>query len=136
MVANSSLPLAAYERGEKTRAEMAAELGVSERHLRRLLAEDRERVADGTDRDDIDELPYLALTCDPSRESGDYYDLDTDRLSRDSGRVRIGDHNGRRLLVRSVNGGAPVEQAKPKKGPAKFRPKRPRGRKKRAMIDT
>ena len=147
MAATSDIPLSPWERGEKTRAEMAAELGVSERHLRRLMAQDREREpCDGTGADDRDESdhPYLALTDDPDRERGDWYDLRTDELSRDSGRVRIGDHNGRRLLVRAVNGGAPIEHTGRKKyepdpdglDGGKSGPRTRKKKRKRAFIDT
>jgi hypothetical protein len=148
MAATSDIPLSPWERGEKTRAEMAAELGVTERHLRRLLARDREMTGDGTGAADWDESdhPYLAITGDPTAERGACYYLASDRIfgapdadgSRaeiDSGRVRIGDHNGRRLLIRSVNGGAPVEREPAKKEPPKFKPKA-RKKRKRALIDT
>jgi hypothetical protein len=150
MAATSDIPLSPWERGEKTRAEMAAELGVTERHLRRLLARDREMTGDGTGVDDRDECdhPYVVLTDDPSRERGDWYLLDSvggdgrrdpspiNITNVHSGRVRIGDHNGRRLLVRSVNGGAPVERERPKKEPPKFKPKGRKGKRKRTLIDT
>lgn len=148
------------EREGVTQAALAAEIGMSEGHLSRRLSrarryrrrweEEQESAHLLPHERDIDE-PLVVLTDDPSIESNEFYNLDTDECSVDSGRVRIGDHDGRRLLIRSVNGGAPVEQpreskrksrAKPSRTKrltpeeveaikAKFRPKR-----KRALIDT
>ena len=120
---------APYERGDRTRAAMAAERGISTRQLRRRLAMEREtaeRAAmerarrDERAREDEDDLPLVALTTDPTRERGEWYLLDSSApkidmdgrciTSVESGRVRIGDHSGRRMLVRSVNGGRPVDR--------------------------
>lgn len=98
------------------------------------------------------DLPYLALTDDPSREKGDWYDLDTDRCSHDGegGLVRIGasapavsdkvgGHNRRpmqrlegRLSVVSLNdqiGRRKVVPEKKELPPLAQRRKRPRGKK-------
>ena len=118
-----------YERSAKSRAAMAAERGISTRQLRRRLAMEREtaeRAArerarrEERAREDEDDLPLVALTTDPTRERGEWYLLDSSSpkidmdgrciTSVESGRVRIGDHSGRRTLVRSVNGGAPIER--------------------------
>lgn len=66
---------------------------------------------DGYDDEGTDHLPYLAITDDPSRESGDWYEPESGMASVDRGSVRISDHNGRRLLVRSINGGRKTEEA-------------------------
>ena len=76
---------------------MARELGVSERHLRRLLAKEREDGERGGP--ELDEAPVLHLTTDPDRELAGWYDLRSDRTSHDSvgGAVLVGNHSGTRL---------------------------------------
>lgn len=150
MLAAKSVPsLAPFERGEKTRAEMAAELGISLQWLRKLMARDRERAADGVK--SIDDLPYVELATGDLPEGRPAYLLDSSVPFRDpgkddicnvqSGKIRISKR--RRLVVRSVNGGAPIEQTGKKKYTpdpdglegGRDRPK-PKKRRKRAMIDT
>lgn len=128
MVARQSvrLPtLTAYERGEKSRKEMADELGVSVQWLRKLMA--RERLADRESGSDVnDDLPWVEIvegTCPPTP----HYDLATDRLEKPAGAFRIGNGRGR-LRVQHAGDGRPVEAA-PEKPPPKFRPKRPKRKK-------
>lgn len=103
---------ARYERGAETRAEMAARLGVSQRHLRRLLARERAEATDDG------EPIYVALTDDPAREGGEYYDLRSDHCSVERGPIRIGTYDGRKLKVRSLGGGRHAEPS----GPTKYDP--------------
>lgn len=106
---------APYERGDRTRAAMAAERGISTRQLRRRLAMERERAeraamerARREERaaEDPDELPLVILTTDPTKVKGEWYLLDSSCppggdcpkidpdhryiTSVDAGRVRIG----------------------------------------------
>lgn len=116
-----------------TQAALARREGMSEGHLsRRLARARRHRVellkqelesCDGYDDEGTDELPYLAITDDPAREARDWYEPESGLTSLDriddqtgnlivgTGRVRIGNHNGTRLLVRSINGGRKTEEA-------------------------
>lgn len=122
--------LSPWERGEKTRAEMAAERGVSERTLRRHLAIDRQ-IADGmAEVDDesrgAEELPWVELATGPSQ--GHHYRLDHDQSSHlPDGPFRVGTHNGRRMQVKHRDDG--IKQQTKKESKHKFRPK---SRKKRA----
>lgn len=125
MLDAKSIPLAPYERGEKTRAEMAAELGVTERHLRRLLARDRMEIEQPCESD----LPWVELV-DGREPPTPHYDLATDRLVKPAGAFRIGDGRGR-LRVRRAGDGQPLD-TRPEKPPPKFQPKRPKRKKQTA----
>ncbi len=95
---------------------MARELGVSERHLRRLLAAER---AGGPGHDGA-ELPWVELV-DGTEPAHPHYDMRSDRLTKPPGAFRIGDHHGRRLRVQHAGDGKPVEKAA--KSKAKFKPR-------------
>lgn len=109
---NPVSPPAPYERGEKTRAEMAAEQGVSERHHRRLLAKEREARLD---------LPWVELV-DGTRPPTPHYDLATDRLEKPAGAFRIADGRGR-LRVKNAGEDKGKRLDNKKKPAPKFKPK-------------
>lgn len=116
-----------YERGDISRAELARQLGVSERHLRRLHAQERARRQGDDDgpRPD-DEPPYVAITDDPDREKGHWYHLESGECSLDHGKARIGGggqgcdggpsrrlpphHIEGRLRILDVQGGLPASR--------------------------
>lgn len=70
------------------------------------------------------DLPYLALTDDRERESGEWYDLGNDDTSVDSGLVRVANGTGHGLRVHGVSeeiGRRKAQVRKPE--PPKFKPK-------------
>lgn len=85
-----------------------------ERERERITAEIRAARGDGPD----DDLPHVIITDDPAHEQKSWssgvergwYEPESGDCSVDSGRIRIGDHAGRRLLVRAVNGGREAEE--------------------------
>jgi hypothetical protein len=111
LAANLGDALAPYERGEKTRREMAAELGISVQWLRKLLARERRQQAESQPCEpDEHDLPHLAITDDPARERGHWYEPESGAASVDTGRVRIANHSGTRLRVLPINGGRKTEE--------------------------
>lgn len=99
---------------------LAVREGISQGHLSRRLARARRYRAElerQAARDsqicefDEHDLPHLAITSDPARERGHWYEPESGHASVDSGRVRIGNHNGTRLRVLPINGGVKAEEA-------------------------
>ena len=123
MIANlSQASIQPYQRVGETRAEMARRLGVSERHLRRLLADERTDEQSERGRDD---LPWVELTSGPAE--GLHYNLRDDGLSNlPSGPFRIGTARGGSQVAHAADDKSRTKPEQ-KKPPARFKPK---GRKK------
>lgn len=108
-----------YESDGLSQPALAEREGMSQGHLSRRLARARrcraelEKQAERVQPCEPDEhdLPHLAITSDPARERGHWYEPESGHASVDSGRVRIGNHNGTRLRVLSINGGTKTEEA-------------------------
>jgi hypothetical protein len=112
-----------YERQACTRAEAAAAIGISTRHYRRLLAQERERAATIDDQCDRS-LPFVELVDGQSRRRY-HYRLDDDRLSQlPLCPFRIGTGRGRYLQVEHHANAQ--SDPRPRKCAHAFRPKRPR----------
>lgn len=110
--------LSRYECG-LNQYQLAEEEGQSQAHISHRLKRARCYKAeldkrDKADTSDTDDIPYVPLTEEPEREKGDWYDLRTDVMTVSSGKVRIGDHNGRSLRVRPVRGGSVRVDEEPK----------------------
>lgn len=111
----------AYESEGLSQAELAERAGMSQSHLSRRLARARRyqaeldrsdaREAQPCDADEEHDLPHLAITDDPGRERGHWYEPESGAASVDSGRVRVGNHNGTRLRILPINGGRKTEEA-------------------------
>lgn len=125
VIAKFAQVLSPYERGEKSRAEMARELGISERWLRRLLA--RERSEAEREGQEQAEPPYVEIV-DGTSPPRPHYDLATrhkgpggDRLEKPAGAFRISRGTGRGLSVQDAGRGEPItgqsEKPKPKPKP-------------------
>jgi hypothetical protein len=112
-----------------SRAEQARWLGISVRHLYRLLAAERAGVAEWAESPGAKELPYVELADGPRDRL--HYRLDADPLSRLPGcPFRIGRRRGGPWLqVAHRDDRKGEEPVKPKRSPHKFRPKRPARRK-------
>lgn len=97
----------AYESEGITQADLGAREGLSQSQLSRRLARGRRYRAElaKTEREDRqvqpsdDLLPFVALTDDPERERGDWYDLDTDDTTVEDGLMRMTSHSGQHLMV-------------------------------------
>jgi hypothetical protein len=110
----------AYEGEGMNQAELAGREGMSQGHLSRRLARARRYRASVANRDaresqpcepDEHDLPHLAITDDPARERGHWYEPESGAASVDTGRVRIANHSGTRLRILPINGGRKTEEA-------------------------
>jgi hypothetical protein len=112
-----------WERLDQTREEMARELGVSVRTLQRRWREQRE-AADVRDEPESPDFPWVELV-ERGQASGDHYDLRTDELVKPPGPFRISNGTGHGLRVQHAGRGQPIEVELTNE-PAKFKPKRPK----------